>query len=1698
MSDFIVVYRLLVSTVIPDKTSACNRRNYYAWAVLILLLLPVLLGTASSQDDPAGGIVPFSTQVPGLIESVDMATSNINVQVKVRDKVGKFPFSYNLVMNSRAFVAPGCSPTPCSPPPRWLVTGSTNGGLPSAFSGELSLGATVDYTSTPQEVDTCSPNPAIISAFELTNIGVKDATGAFHSLPDMQPIWLNAPAGCTFMSSGTATTVDGSAYTLVATAYTYTVTLADGSHVLLQSATFTIYDKSGNAYEPNFDPLKALPNPVVLVQDPDGATITSTSEPATYGQWIFTDSLGQAALTKTLQGGQSQYTDFQYTDVDNNTQTFQVNYSTYTQQTAFGCQGVQDLAPLSVLLPSTITTPTETITFTYETTPGDTHTPHYVTGRLATITYPSGGTVTYSYAGSNNGVFCGNGVAPTLTKTVNDNKGNVSVWKYINTNTNTPLSYNPFTITTTDPSNNQTVYSFNGFEHQVEAKYYQGTATGTPLKTIFTCYQNHNTSQTDCLNSEGSFPTDVYTYFGSSTSPSLEHIVRDLSGKITEVDDYDFGATFPPSGSPVSRTTTTYDSAGACGTLANAYITDRPCSVTTVNSSNVPVSETTYAYNSTGHPTQTSKLVSGSTYLTWSTGYAANGVVNSVTDPNNAVTEFSNGPGVGACNGLLSLGTTYPQIGSLQMTTSQVWDCNGGVVTSTTGANTTKTMYSYTGDPFWRVVAVTDPTNASLSVYYNFFIPPNNNEYTDSIIPVTGGPETDTVEYRDQLGRVSEVQHRQTSLGNTYDTVAYTYDANGRRNSVSIPCVATGSVGATCSSTTSTQTYDALDRPLVSTDGGGGTVSNTYSGRDTLSVASSPGVSKQYEYDGLGRVISVCEISSTLPGVGTCNQDSVKTGYWTRYQYDALGNLTGVCQNTAQPYSVDCVATPSTGQQTRKFTYDGLGRMTSEINPESGLKQYFYDSAPSSPGAACPGPYNGDLVKLYDANGNTTCFTYDGLHRLTSTTYSGPNSNGINKYLVYDAATVNATVMQNAKNRLAEAYTATSQNGTKITDEGFSYSARGDVTDVYESTPHSGGYYHTTASYFENGVVKTLTGIPGQTGFTYGVDSEGRQATAKQGSTNLVSGTTFNAASDPLTVTLGLGDKDSYQYDPNTGRMTTYTFTVGATPKSMVGALTWNTNGSLRTLAITDGFNAGGTQTCKYGDPPNNISGYDDLGRLIKADCSASIWQQNFSYDTFGNVTKSVPTGGTGIAWNPGYSTANNHYTLGGTSYDANGEVLTDTFHTYSWNADGLVATVDSSSCGTNGTCLTYDASGRLVEKNVSGAYTEILYGPAGKLALMNGQTLVNAYVPLPGGETYNIAPGYARFWHKDWLGTVRLSSMRGNQTVDYDRAFAPFGEVYKNFGSTANNDFTGDTQDTIAGTYDTPNRELNPSQGRWISPDPSGLQSADPSRPQTWNRYAYVLNNPLSYTDPQGLCPPNDPDNAEFENSIASGGTNVECDDSSAIASFSLLPKRFSLQGLWRWLKGLDDGGDDGVDDLVALLGNGFTWTWGARGKHQTWKQCMHLHSQDYSMAGGIDLAGNVFGVWDNQSAVKDSLVGNFLLGNHVNGIALGSGGEAMVAGAHNVPEVAAHGMGSVITYGRPQTTLIGLNLAGRAGDAVPDALSRASVAGITGGVGANAMKAGLEGVGKALNLGLKFSVRVAIDVGFSASESIGCSISQ
>jgi RHS repeat-associated protein len=431
--------------------------------------------------------------------------------------------------------------------------------------------------------------------------------------------------------------------------------------------------------------------------------------------------------------------------------------------------------------------------------------------------------------------------------------------------------------------------------------------------------------------------------------------------------------------------------------------------------------------------------------------------------------------------------------------------------------------------------------------------------------------------------------------------------------------------------------------------------------------------------------------------------------------------------------------------------------------------------------------------------------------------------------------------MSNAKGRMAQAYTATCFSCTKLTDLGFKYSVVGDLLETYQSSPNSGGYYHPTADYWANGSLKNLwiAQIPST---AYGADGEGRMSTVTptSGQVLVPSNPSYNVASQLTSVTYGSSDHDDFIFDNNNGQMTQYKLSLGTTPLTLKGDLTWNANGTLKTQQITDQIVTANSQICNYG--------YDPLARLASANCGTP-WSQTFTLDSFGNLSKS---GSSSFA--AGYllangSTNNRIQSLPGVTvtYDASGNLTNDGTHSYTWDGFGKPVTVDTVG-------LTYDALGRLVEQNRSGSFTQIVYSPTGaKFALMNGATLTKARLPLPGGgvAVYN-GSGLQYYEHADWLNTSRLATTPGRAKY-FDGVYAPYGEDYGKSGTT-NLSFTGQYQDTVLGLYDFLYREYPSVHGRWISPDPAGLAAMDPENPQSWNRYGYVINNPLGLVDPLGL----------------------------------------------------------------------------------------------------------------------------------------------------------------------------------------------------------------------------------------------------
>lgn len=1357
-------------------------RFLYALSFLILIY-----GQPSSAQ-VATGTPPFGS-FGGGPDVINLANLNAHITVPVFNKAGRgIPFNYNLTYESSVWYPVGTSGSQTwTPVYNWGWSGSTQ-----ANTGYLNASNSTVVCSYIREGTLEIPN-----GWKFTEYGFvyHDPWGVPHPFAGQA---VEYSSTCTGTNSGVnSLAADGSGYTL------------SGAFGTIQLRT-----KSAKLINPPFQ----TGTGVASMTDRNGNEISVSSS------GVFTDTLGTTALT--IAGVAPSNTTFTYTAPSGANASYTMKYASYNVLTNFGCSGITEYSATGVSLVSEIDLPDQAVnandkyTFTYEATPSHAG---YVTGRLATVTLPTGGTISYSYTGSNNGIECSDGSTAGMNRTTPDGE-----WQYSRS-----VSGTAWTTTMSDPSSpsNQTIVNFQSVTpaagppvafYETERQIYQGSTAGTLLKTIFTCY---NAATPNCNSTAVVQPIaqrSVYVQLpGTGGLESRTDTFYDTYGSPTEKDEYAYGTGAP--GAIVRKTLTTYAS------LGNGIV-GMPATVTIKDGSSGIHSQTTYSYDQTGVTTTSGTpqqvAVSGSrgnattiSYLVGSSSlnktytYYDTGNVNAATDVNGAVTTYSYGSGTSCGN---SFATSIGE--PLSLSRSMTWNCTGAVQASATDENGKVTSTTYNDAYFWRTNAVTDPASNVANFSYGAMVS------VEGYVNFGSTSTTDALKTVDSLGRTHVSQTKESQSSSTYDSVETDYDSLGRTMRTTLPYAATA--GMTNSSAPSTiTTYDALSRKIQTLDNNNRKVTYAYTQNDiyrTLGPAPTGENTKrkQSEYDALGRMTSVCEVTSAT-GSGSCAQTtSGVTGYWTQYTYDVLNDLTGVTQN----------AQSSGNHQTRSYAYDDLGRLTSETNPEAATTNYTYDTD-----STC-GTSKGDLVKKIDAVGNTTCYAYDALHRVTSTTFSGPySSNTPSRYFVYDAATVNSVAMANAKTRMAEAYTCASPCSTKITDLGFSYTVLGQPTDVYEFTTHSGGYYHVTATYYANGTLNQLSDLVGLPTITYGVDGEGRvySASASSGQNPLAS-TTYNTASLPTQINLGSSDNDSFTFDPNSNRMTKYAFAVNG--QSVVGSLTWNPIGTLETLGVTDPFYGGGNQTCNYT--------HDDMSRIASANCG-SPWAQTFSYDAFGNISKS----GT-ISFQPTYSYLTNRMTQIGSStptYDANGNVLTDTAHTYAWDATGRPVTMD-------GVSVTYDALGRMVERDSAGTYTQVVYAPAGgKLAIMNGTTLTKAFVPLAGGSVavYN-SSGLAYYRHSDWLGSSRFASTPA-RALYFDGAYAPFGENYAQTGTT-DLSFTGMNQDTVANLFDFPAREYNGIHGRWPSPDPAGLSSVQPNDPQTLNRYSYVRNSPLHAIDPTGM----------------------------------------------------------------------------------------------------------------------------------------------------------------------------------------------------------------------------------------------------
>lgn len=1408
------------------------------------LLLP-LLSIAPSRAQVLAGIPPLNSMAGGP-DSLNLGNLNDHWDIPIINKPGRGEnFTHDLTYDSSVWYPIDSNGT-------WMwepVAGYGWGGLlqtPSTYIGysvSTSQGTCGQYGQYQWQ------------SWTYDNIFYRDPYGATHELGgDVSYITATGTQACP--PSGTQPSLpmtfpsnDGSGYS---------VTI---SSVGENTISMVVQNSAGTTV---VAPVVANPPPTQ-----GGYTLTDRNgnEYQSYnGSGQFTDSLGTTPLS--ISGTPPTNTTLNFTNPSGQQSSYTVEYTEYTIKTAFACSGankVSEFTATGVYLPTSLELPDgRSYIFAYEQTPG--YGSGYTTARLTSITLPTGGVVTYSYTGSNDGIECQDGTIAGLNRTTPDGE-----WKYSRT-----VSNGLWTTTVTAPAYqgvvNQTAITFatanisyvapSSDYLEVSRQSYAGSAaSGTLLQTILTCYNGSSScpSQTSVTLPIASLQKT--TQMGGSTARAFGYSeTYNSNGQLTEHTDYKFGASGSV-GSALRSTIISY--ASLAGGLS------MPSEVEVEDGNNTVYSETQYAYDqtavqqTTGTPEHVSgtnagnlttftqclsSACTGSNALTSTFTYFDTGNLQTANDVNAAQTTLA----YGSCGNSFPTQVNYPVDG---LTIKATWNCTGGVQLTSVDPNSNTTTYAYNDPNYWRVTTTTDPWGNQTNQTYPTGTGTDNT--SEEVLVFNGGAgsntsATDLLTAYDSIGRVQYSQQREAPGSTTFDTTETKYNSLGLVSQSSIPYA-----GALASPPTTfygtTTTYDALQRIIKTSDGGGGTFTYGWDpmaagNQNDLLITVGPAPTgentkqRQLEYDAVGRLASVCEVTS-MTGSGSCGgtggQETAYNGYLTEYTYDPADRLTEVQQNVQ----------PNGTVQQRLVSYDWLGRKTKETIPETGITYYTYDSD-----ATC-GTYKGDLVKIQDAVGNITCMTYDQMHRPTSAIVNSGGYKSVTQqvHYAYDSASVNGVAMQNVEGALAEAWTCTGSCSSRTTDEGFTYypetSGGSDtgrlVAQVYESTPHSTHYYVTQDTYYPNGAIgatsaslngSSITGLPTA---SFNLDGEGRAQTAFDGTYNLVSAMSYDPASYPTAITLGNGDADSFTYGTSTYRPTQFKYNVvGSSPFSITGNLTWNQNWSLQQLQLTDTNDSTKSQTCTYSA--------DDLQRLASVNCS-SAWEQTFTYDPFGNITKTANPG-PGQGYLAGYSALTNRVNSGVVAtYDANGNQTQNTWAIFAWNAANQPVTV-------NGISATYDALGRMVETENGSAYAEYIYRPSGdKLAILNGGTLVKSVFPLPGGgSAVYSSTGLEFIRHKDWLGNSRLATTWAHGIYSKE-AYAPFGEPYNEAG-TQDRSFTGQDPDTTQGIYDFMFRRYDSTAGRWLSPDPAGWEVVDQTDPQSFDRYAYVENDPMSFVDPLGL----------------------------------------------------------------------------------------------------------------------------------------------------------------------------------------------------------------------------------------------------
>jgi RHS repeat-associated protein len=419
------------------------------------------------------------------------------------------------------------------------------------------------------------------------------------------------------------------------------------------------------------------------------------------------------------------------------------------------------------------------------------------------------------------------------------------------------------------------------------------------------------------------------------------------------------------------------------------------------------------------------------------------------------------------------------------------------------------------------------------------------------------------------------------------------------------------------------------------------------------------------------------------------------------------------------------------------------------------------------------------------------------------------------------------------------------------------------------------GRTYTTSFQYNTSNQQTQMTYPSGRVINFGHDNKGRLASVGSYLTSV----TYNGIGQLTGTALGNGVTGSYGYDANRMQLTSQTATKSGGPANGLVNLTYGYNASAGQMgAGSTAGNAGqltsisGTMAatqCK-GCPDSTTTEtasytYDLLGRVVTSNqaSNGSSAQRRFAYDRWGNRTSvwDAVSGGNqiqSVVLQQSGGAPTNRLTSVTTSgvtanytYDSAGNVTNDGSHTYAYDAENRMVSVDLGATAS----YSYDVSNQRFKKVTGGATTHYVWQASQVIAEHDGGTgAVLADNVYFGSRMIAKASGpVTQYFLSDRLSErVTLDS---SGTVLGRQAQLPFGEDFAESGTQEKHHFTSYERDDESGTDYAVNRQYSQSVGKFLRVDPSN-GSDGISDPQSLNRYVYAHSDPINAVDPLGLWP--------------------------------------------------------------------------------------------------------------------------------------------------------------------------------------------------------------------------------------------------